>query len=78
MRMDLVYVTKELSRVLAEPTKIANELVDRATEYTIKPKRLTYGSGYDPWIYIDVRILRLVYSDPKLYTYSSRTNQLCL
>ncbi len=29
MRMDLEYITKELSRVLDEPTKIANELVDR-------------------------------------------------
>jgi hypothetical protein len=38
VRFDLVYVTKELSRVLAEPTKIANELVDRAIEYTIKTK----------------------------------------
>ncbi len=38
IRMDLVYITKELSRVLAEPTKIANELVDRALEYTVKTK----------------------------------------
>ena len=38
IRMDLVYITKELSRVLAEPTKIANELVERAIEYTVKSK----------------------------------------
>ncbi len=38
IRFDLVYVTKEISRVLAELTKIANELVDRAIEYTIKTK----------------------------------------
>ena len=38
IRLDLVYITKELSRVLAEPTKIANELVERAIEYTVKSK----------------------------------------
>jgi hypothetical protein len=38
IRMDLVYITKELSRVLAQPTKISNELVDRAIEYTVKTK----------------------------------------
>jgi hypothetical protein len=41
IRFDLVYVTKKLSRVLAESTKIANELVDRAIEYTIKQVMLT-------------------------------------
>jgi hypothetical protein len=54
IRFDLVYVTKELSRVLAEPTKIANELVDRAIEYTIKTKdaHLLFSheqmAGYQP------------------------------
>ncbi len=38
IRLDLVYITKELSRVQAEPTKIANELVERAIEYTDKSK----------------------------------------
>ncbi len=38
IRFDLVYITKELSRVLAEPTKTSNELVDRAIECTIKTK----------------------------------------
>jgi hypothetical protein len=54
MRYDLVYTTKELSRVLAEPTKIAREIVDRAIEYTIKTKHahLVYShtkmTGYIP------------------------------
>jgi hypothetical protein len=54
IRFDLVYVTKELSRVLAEPTKIANELVDKAIEYTIKTKNahLLFSheqmTGYQP------------------------------
>jgi hypothetical protein len=54
IRLDLVYITKELSRVLAEPTKIANELVERAIEYTIKSKHahLTFShtqmTGFTP------------------------------
>ena len=54
IRFDLVYVTKELSRVLAEPTRIANELVDRAIEYTIKTKNAhllfshEHMTGYQP------------------------------
>ncbi len=54
MRYDLVYTTKELSRVLVEPTKIAREIVDRAIEYTIKTKHthLAYShtkmTGYTP------------------------------
>jgi hypothetical protein len=54
VRFDLVYITKELSRVLAEPTKIANELVNRAIAYTIKTRdaHLTFShtkmTGYQP------------------------------
>jgi hypothetical protein len=54
IRLDLVYITKELSRVLAEPTKIANELVERAIEYTVKSKHahLTFSlarmQGFTP------------------------------
>jgi hypothetical protein len=54
IRFDLVYITKELSRVLAEPTKTSNELVDRAIEYTIKTKNahLTFShermTGFQP------------------------------
>ncbi len=53
-RYDLVHVTTELSRVLSEPTKIANELVDRAIEYAIKTSHayLSYSyaqmTGYTP------------------------------
>jgi hypothetical protein len=54
VRYDLVYTTKELSRVLSKPTKIANELVDRAIEYAIKTSHayLSYSyarmTGYTP------------------------------
>jgi hypothetical protein len=47
VRFDLVYVTKELSRVLAEPTKISNELVDRAIEYTIKTREANLNFSYE-------------------------------
>ncbi len=33
IRYDVVYATKELSRVLSEPTKIANDMLDRAILY---------------------------------------------
>jgi hypothetical protein len=33
IRYDVVYTTKELSRVLSEPTKIANEILERALIY---------------------------------------------
>ncbi len=54
VRYDLVYITKELSRVLSEPTKIANELVDRAIEYATKTSYAylsyfyTRMTGYTP------------------------------
>jgi hypothetical protein len=33
IRYDVVYATKELSRVLSEPTKIANDMLERALLY---------------------------------------------
>jgi hypothetical protein len=33
IRYDIVYTTKELSRVLNEPTKVANDIVRRALLY---------------------------------------------
>ncbi len=36
LRYDLTYTTKELSRVLPEPTKTANEILKRALNYTIQ------------------------------------------
>ena len=38
VRFDIVYTTKELSRVLSEPTKIANEIVKRALLYVQRTK----------------------------------------
>jgi hypothetical protein len=38
LRYDLAYTTKELSRVLQEPTKTANETLRRAINYTIQTK----------------------------------------
>ncbi len=38
LRYDLAYTTKELSRVLQEPTKIANEILRRAINYIIQTK----------------------------------------
>jgi hypothetical protein len=38
VRFDVVYTTKELSRVLNEPTKIANEIVRRALLYVKRTK----------------------------------------
>jgi hypothetical protein len=35
LRYGLAYTTKELSRVLQEPTKTANEILRRAINYTI-------------------------------------------
>jgi hypothetical protein len=41
IRYDVVYTTKELSRILSEPTKIGNEILDRAMIY-IKRTQKTY------------------------------------
>jgi hypothetical protein len=38
LRYDLTYTTKELSRVLQEPTKTSNEILKRALNYTIQTK----------------------------------------
>ena len=38
LRYDLVYATKELSRVLTEPTHTALQLLDRALQYTPQTK----------------------------------------
>ena len=38
IRFDIVYTTKELSRVLCEPTKVANEIVRRAILYVKRTK----------------------------------------
>ena len=38
LRYDLVYATKELSRVLTEPKMTALQLLDRALQYTLQTK----------------------------------------
>ena len=38
VRFDIVYTTKELSRVLSEPTKVANEIVKRTLLYVNRTK----------------------------------------
>jgi hypothetical protein len=38
LRYDVAYTTKELSRVLDKPTKIANEIVNRALIYACRTK----------------------------------------
>ena len=38
LRFDLAYISKELSRVLQEPTKTANEILRRAINYIIQTK----------------------------------------
>ncbi len=38
VRYDIVYTTKELSRVLNEPTKVANDIVRRALLYVSRTK----------------------------------------
>jgi hypothetical protein len=38
LRYDLTYTTKELSRVLQQPTKHANEILTRALTYAAKTK----------------------------------------
>jgi hypothetical protein len=43
IRYDIVYTTKELSRVLNEPTKVANEIVRRALKI-LKEKIFIFNS----------------------------------
>ena len=38
LRYDLTYTTKELSRVLQQPTKHANEILKRALTYAVQTK----------------------------------------
>jgi hypothetical protein len=46
IRYDVVYATKEISRVLSEPTKIANDLLERALLYVKRTQNayLSYSS----------------------------------
>ena len=39
LRYDLTYTTKELSRVLQQPTKTANEILKRALRYAAQPNK---------------------------------------
>ncbi len=41
IRYDVVYTTKELSRILSEPTKNANEILDRAIYISKELRKLT-------------------------------------
>jgi hypothetical protein len=47
LRYDLAYNTKELSRVLQEPTKTANEILRRAINYTIQTKHAHLQFNHD-------------------------------
>jgi hypothetical protein len=46
VRYDVVYATKELSRVLSEPTKTANDMLERALLYVKRTQNayLSYSS----------------------------------
>ena len=47
IRFDVVYTTKELSRVLTEPTKTANEILDRALVYIKRTKNAYLEYSHD-------------------------------
>jgi hypothetical protein len=42
LRYDIAFITKELSRVLDKPTKIANEIVNRALIYSYRTRDATH------------------------------------
>ena len=50
IRFDVVYTTKELSRVLTEPTKTANEILDRALVYIKRTKNAYLQYSHDAMI----------------------------
>jgi hypothetical protein len=50
IRYDVVYTTKELSRVLSEPTKIANEILDRAMQYIKRTQKAYLEYFHDTMI----------------------------
>ena len=50
IRYDVVYTTKELSRVLAEPTKTANEILNRALLYIKRTSNAYLEYSHDKMI----------------------------
>ncbi len=50
IRFDVVYTTKELSRVLTEPTKTANEILERALIYIKRTKNAYLQYSHDAMI----------------------------
>jgi hypothetical protein len=51
IRYDVVYTTKELSRVLAEPTKTANEILNRALLYIKRASNAYLEYSHDKMIH---------------------------
>jgi hypothetical protein len=47
IRFDVVYTTKELSRVLTEPTKTANDILERALVYIKRTKHAYLQYSHD-------------------------------
>ena len=50
IRYDIVYTTKELSRVLNEPTKTANDIVRRALLYITRTKNAHLRYSHDAMV----------------------------
>jgi hypothetical protein len=50
IRYDVVYTTKELSRVLSEPTKTANEILHRAMIYIKRTQKAYLEYSHDTMI----------------------------
>jgi hypothetical protein len=50
IRYDVVYTTKELSRVLSEPTKTANEILNRAMIYIKRTQKAYLEYSHDTMI----------------------------
>ena len=44
VRYDIVYVVKELSRVLQDPTKTALEILERTLTYFTQPPKPTWNT----------------------------------
>jgi hypothetical protein len=74
LRFDLAYTTKELSRVLQEPTKTANEILRRAINYIIQTKHAHLQFNHDEMLNYKPPKTRRMPTDTEEATYDTEYN----
>jgi hypothetical protein len=77
LRYNLTYTTKELSRVLQEPTSTANEILKRAVRYAAQTKDAYLSFSHDTMISYNMPPkTRKKLTDTETQNYDTETNNV--